>query len=94
MTTAQLNLKQKLDNTIPYLSEKQLYLIFSIAETFVSSQQQEVTRTGKLPPKNPKFGGRRISDKIAAMFLSGPENHDTDEEVDEKIWEYIKEKYK
>ena len=95
MTAETLELKKKLDETIPYLSEKQLYLMFSIAEAFVLSQQQETQKhEEKLPPKNPKYGGRRISDEIAAMFLTGPENHDTDEEVDEKIWEYIKEKYK
>ncbi len=95
MTAETLELKKKLDETIPYLSEKQLYLIFSIAEAFVLSQQQETQKhEEKLPPKNPKFGGRRISPELAEIFISGNSLDVTDEELEEMKYEYLTEKYK
>ena len=95
MTATALELKKKLDNTIPYLSEKQLYMIFAIAEAFALSQQQEAQKQEeKLPPKNPKFGGRRISPELAEIFITGNSLDVTDEELDEMKYEYLTEKYK
>jgi len=101
MTAETLEIKKKIDMKIANLSPKQLNELLAILESFTASasvstkkDEVEVSDSKGLPPRNPKYGGRRISDEIAAMFMSGPENHDTDEEVDEKIWEYIKEKYK
>lgn len=95
-----MEIRKKIDKRIAILSPKQLNGLLTLLESFtasasVSTQEKSlVSDSNCLPPRNPKYGGRRISDEVAAMFMSGPENHDTDEEVDEKIWEYIKEKYK
>ena len=100
MTATTLEIRKKIDKRIAILSPEQLYGLLFLLDSFitvppVSPQENVSLKSDKgLPPRNPKYGGRRISDEIAAMFLTGPENHDTDEDVDEKIWEYIKEKYK
>ena len=96
MTSNQL--REKIDNTIQHLTERQLYLVYSIAEAFAnqSIQSQNTTSDGHsttLPPKNPKFGGRRISDDVARLAM-GYEVAGTDEDIDNKIHKYLQEKYK
>ncbi len=98
MTAKQLELKDKLDYTIPYLSEKQLCLIITIAEAFVDSKHS-VRKDGSekkssMPPRNPKFGGRRISDEVAKLFLTGNSWDVSDEELEQMRYEYLTEKYK
>jgi hypothetical protein len=97
MTAKQIELKEKLNYTIPYLSEKQLYVIITIAEEFVStkkrSENEDPTQKSTLPPRNPKFGGRKISDEVAALRM-GYSIDVSDEDLNKMRYECLIDKYK
>ena len=91
MTATQL--RTRIDNTMQTLTEKQLYVIYTVAEAFATEKQDVKKHRTDLPPKNPKFGGRRISDEIASIFMTGNSLDVTDEELDQMKYEYLMEKY-
>ncbi|MBR6177277.1 MAG: hypothetical protein IKQ70_05250 [Bacteroidales bacterium] len=91
MTATQL--RTRIDNTMQKLTEKQLYVIYTVAEAFASEGHHIKSKQSDLPPKNPKLGGRRISDEIAAMFLTGNSLDVTDEELEQMKYDYLIEKY-
>lgn len=96
MTARQAMLTEKLNDAIPYLSEQQLYIVFTIVEAFRSTQQTEkniVKEKLTLPPKNPRFGGRRISDEVAEIFLTGNSLDVSDEELEQMKYDYLTAKY-
>ncbi|MBO7142280.1 MAG: hypothetical protein J6V76_04140 [Bacteroidales bacterium] len=91
MTATQL--RTRIDNTMQKLTEKQLYVIYTVAEAFAAEKHHIKSKQSDLPPRNPKFGGRRISDEIAAMFLTGNSLDVTDEELEQMKYDYLIEKY-
>jgi len=100
MTAETLEIKKKIDKRIAILSPKQLNGLLTLLESFTASASVSTNKddvavkdsTG-LPPRNPKYGGRRISDEIAAMFITGNGLDATDEELEQMKYEYLTEKY-
>ena len=52
MTATQL--RTRIDNTMQKLTEKQLYVIYTVAEAFASEGHHIKSKQSDLPPKKPK----------------------------------------
>lgn len=96
MTATQL--RTRIDNRISLLSTEKLALLEMYLNVLVVSGDNKLsdsTEQQKASHKNKKvwYDGRYLNEATVKL-LSGHRSEDTDEERDNKIWEYIKEKYK
>ncbi|MBP5369059.1 MAG: hypothetical protein J6Z01_11460 [Bacteroidales bacterium] len=96
MTATQL--RTRIDNRISLLSPDKLVLLEMYLNVLVMSGDNKLsnlTEHLKESKKNKKvwYNGRYLNEATVKL-LSGHRSEDTDEERDNKIWEYIKEKYK
>jgi hypothetical protein len=97
-----LELRKKIDYNVSKLSESGLKRVYEYSQMVLAwmSQTQEKQRMeSKEQPSEHSQNSKvlyngKLMNELTVSFLSGPKNYDTDEEVDEKIWEYIQEKYK
>ena len=103
MTAAEvLEIRKKLDYNVSKLSVSGLKRVYEYSQMVLAwmSQTQEKQRRESEEHSSDYSQNRKVlydgklMNELTVSFLSGPKNYDTDEEVEEKIWEYIQEKYK
>lgn len=96
MTARLIELKDKLNYTIPYLSEKQLYMIITIAEAFVATKnrgENKLPTQTTLSPRKTKYRDSMISDEVAALRM-GYSVDVSDEDLDQMRFDYLMDKNK
>ena len=84
-----IQLKKKIDSKISMMSKEQLTLLEMYVDVLLMANSKN-----NLPPRNPKYGGRRISEDVANVFLTGNSLDVSDEELEQMKYEYLIEKYK
>jgi hypothetical protein len=94
MTVTELKLINRLNSNISQFHEKELQRMFNYSEHLLLVMKYAQARQNEEKPKMVLYDGKWLTENAVKLMTWHQPTYDTDEEVDDKIWEYIKEKYK
>ena len=98
MTEEALEIRRKLEYNISKLSVSGLIQVYEYSQMVLFGIQQSLKKINSEPQKKSVkkvlYNGRLLTEDTVKLMSWHKSTTDTDEEIGEKIWEYIQEKYK
>ena len=100
MTAKQLELRKKIENNISKFSESELQKMLDFSERlmfavmYAQAYEKAKENQDQEEPKKVLYNGMWLTENTVKLMTWHKPIEDTDDEVNEKIWEYLKEKYK
>ena len=98
MTAEVLEIRKKLDYNVSKLPVSGLKRVYEYSQMVLAwmRQTQEKQEQKQYPDTHKKvlYNGKWLTEDTVKLMTWHKPTTDTDEEVEEKIWEYLQEKYK
>ena len=97
MTAEALELKKKLDENISQFREKELQKMYEFSQFLLFTLSSSIAKENE--PAKPEqlkkvlYNGKWLTEATVKLMTWHKPTTDTDEEVEDKIWEYLQEKH-